>query len=1577
MAYSEKYIMSFVSERGNEYRIVILQQNYTGEVVQKKLGVAPVLSVESGDGRIQGSSLAFSIQSDTEGELRGLYTTNNKEFKALLYRNGVLYWQGYLLPELYSENYIHPPYDVAVTATDQLATLKNVAYVGEDAQTSLLDIIKNILSHTQINLQCKVHMNLNDSNGISVLRGSYISAATYNGQSCYDALNAILLSCNCTIMQMGNQWLITSFTDYSYSYDLEGSEVLEAHATIGQMHQGDVWPSGSLNMVNTPALKGAKVDYNHTLRNSFLKNADITSRESWMYTPDSYDNGRYPGVINGIDGKSYKCHFWELWQQNLTENDSLQLWQDVRLDQDAEYSYSISVKYLFANLSNLLLMAVSFLGDDGVNWRLTADGWTENFNNEDVYSYIQITSNSTVTGYLQEISNMSNYEIATVKFNLPAKNGKIRIGFINSTDYKSPFFRSPIYLTQVYFSIEGITGQTATTEVEKMATSVQEELLLSYGDKVSSSNGERLTLNTLRDAEGAAKNVWNLSGREFPSYYMAMLQEYSRYYGSKKMQLQGVVMGKDAFRAFYIDTFSGLVMRLLSGQYNLLEDEVNISLEEVVTSFVYYDTVVYVTDNKPQQNTSSSAGTVVSGGGATTLGGLINVDDNVDEVDPEVQVMIKDVDSKTWSKKPASELGLNEEKLGEYLQKNEYLNKTAANELYASVSYFTNSAANNALKLGGQLPEYYATKSALNTHLSDYKEFVETTYVNHIKDYGTFKTTVESHITDYGTFKNDITRRVQFFEDIIGVDEDGDVFIKLNGSLPRNLWTYGDMVAAGDVPGSAEGGAGGFSEAALWEALAKVDYTKVIDASHIPDLSGKYLPLSGGTINSTMSTPLTLNSTNSLNRSLLFFNVNGTTEAQIGYNGGQYGVWMYNFNGGGYLGITDDGTPYYNLNPLIHAANISTYAMVYDRTFGSYASISKNNIVGYGHTNNDWLVTGPVLTFGLPNYFGIIQKSYNSNTLYVSSYVNGSYTDWKTIAFTDSNVASATKLADNTAYTAWGQTFFQNGVPKNVTGGLTNVDYIQNNGTNGYLFGTRSQVGATDGGALIYTYGETPISFWTKYNERMRILGNGNVSIGYPGDGGAKLYVAGTLNATTIQQGGTAIGSLAFKNSLVASDIPSLDWSKITTGKPTTLAGYGITDTYTASTIAALFANYLPLRGGTINSTMSTPLTLNSTNSLNRSLLFFNVNGTTEAQIGYNGGQYGVWMYNFNGGGYLGITDDGTPYYNLNPLIHAANISTYAMVYDRTFGSYASISKNNIVGYGHTNNDWLVTGPVLTFGLPNYFGIIQKSYNSNTLYVSSYVNGSYTDWKTIAFTDSNVASATKLADNTAYTAWGQTFFQNGVPKNVTGGLTNVDYIQNNGTNGYLFGTRSQVGATDGGALIYTYGETPISFWTKYNERMRILGNGNVSIGYPGDGGAKLYVAGDIYNSGDVISTGDQVSGSDMRYKSKLQDIAIDIKTIAEAPLFNFKWTNKDDDRVHLGSTAQYWNDTSLRAAVIPTTGAKLWTMSYGPIALGCAVSLAKKVLNHEDRLKIVERKLQEYKEENRILRQQLETYRRT
>ncbi|MNM98992.1 hypothetical protein D3C81_1115400 [compost metagenome] len=54
---------------------------------------------------------------------------------------------------------------------------------------------------------------------------------------------------------------------------------------------------------------------------------------------------------------------------------------------------------------------------------------------------------------------------------------------------------------------------------------------------------------------------------------------------------------------------------------------------------------------------------------------------------------------------------------------------------------------------------------------------------------------------------------------------------------------------------------------------------------------------------------------------------------------------------------------------------------------------------------------------------------------------------------------------------------------------------------------------------------------------------------------------AGSYPKVTVNAKGLVIGSAA----LVPADIPSLNWSKITSGKPTTLGGYGITDAYTTT----------------------------------------------------------------------------------------------------------------------------------------------------------------------------------------------------------------------------------------------------------------------------------------------------------------------------------------------------------------------------------------------------------------------------
>jgi len=109
MARGLLYTLQFDSDKYQHYnRIEIWSEGYTGQATNKCFGAAPILKKDKGDAGIYGTSLELAIQADLNSELTQLYTSDNKQFLVKLYRNETLYWQGFILPEKYSEPNIAP-----------------------------------------------------------------------------------------------------------------------------------------------------------------------------------------------------------------------------------------------------------------------------------------------------------------------------------------------------------------------------------------------------------------------------------------------------------------------------------------------------------------------------------------------------------------------------------------------------------------------------------------------------------------------------------------------------------------------------------------------------------------------------------------------------------------------------------------------------------------------------------------------------------------------------------------------------------------------------------------------------------------------------------------------------------------------------------------------------------------------------------------------------------------------------------------------------------------------------------------------------------------------------------------------------------------------------------------------------------------------------------------------------------------------------------------------------------------------------------------------------------------------------
>ena len=94
--------------------------------------------------------------------------------------------------------------------------------------------------------------------------------------------------------------------------------------------------------------------------------------------------------------------------------------------------------------------------------------------------------------------------------------------------------------------------------------------------------------------------------------------------------------------------------------------------------------------------------------------------------------------------------------------------------------------------------------------------------------------------------------------------------------------------------------------------------------------------------------------------------------------------------------------------------------------------------------------------------------------------------------------------------------------------------------------------------------------------------------------------------------------------------------------------------------------------------------------------------------------------------------------------------------------------------------------------------------------------------------------------------------------------------------------------------------------------------------------------------------------SDMRKKDVIENKTLELWQVAQAPIFSFTWKGGEYDRdVHVGTSAQYWQ--SHLPEVITKDSEGYLSMPYDVVALLAAITTAKKVQDHEQRIQALER----------------------
>lgn len=402
-------------------------------------------------------------------------------------------------------------------------------------------------------------------------------------------------------------------------------------------------------------------------------------------------------------------------------------------------------------------------------------------------------------------------------------------------------------------------------------------------------------------------------------------------------------------------------------------------------------------------------------------------------------------------------------------------------------------------------------------------------------------------------------------------------------------------------------------------------------------------------------------------------------------------------------------------------------------------------------------------------------------------------------------------------------------------------------------------------------------------------------------------------------------------------------WSDITSGKPTTLSGYGITDAYTKTESDN---RYLNVSGG---DTIQGLITINHTtldNSIN--IVREGSNSPTICFSNKTNGQLGRIGFNNEGKVCIYFKTSSDESYVWHSTNDGAGSGLDADLLD---GTHKSDLLTALTSSSGTNISITVGGTTKSIA-DLYANSAYKLENTHTIWGQNF-NG--TQNITGRFTSNERVYADKgiWVTNNDIAGWGQSnaAFNLSIPNTSnTSGIICV-YRSGQGNTGHTRLFSMEISNSSDSVRTYYANEVRINITPTYmdiNKQLNINGNtiigsgGNLGIG-TANPAAKLHVIGDILATG-----GGTYYGSDIRYKLIMQQVNLSLLDIAEAPSFVYRWNrpNMNQNRLNLGGSAQY---TRLILPWAVEEKDNFLSMDYATVAYTFAVHTARHLLTYETR----------------------------
>ncbi|SEH05374.1 hypothetical protein [Candidatus Venteria ishoeyi] len=206
-----------------------------------------VLNYNGGDDKLQhivGSELLFSLldETATDGRFLDLYTANEKQYKVILtnYVTSAIIWQGYLLPETYTEPYENGAFFVNFSAVCGLGLLKGKYFEDDfyNHEQDVITILTNIFAETDLGLNFYFTPGIEnttekDFSKIYIDMKHYYDAEKQKYDSMYDVLDELMQSLVSVCFHQNNVWNVVGL-NHRYLENYTVKEYTAAGALVGE-----------------------------------------------------------------------------------------------------------------------------------------------------------------------------------------------------------------------------------------------------------------------------------------------------------------------------------------------------------------------------------------------------------------------------------------------------------------------------------------------------------------------------------------------------------------------------------------------------------------------------------------------------------------------------------------------------------------------------------------------------------------------------------------------------------------------------------------------------------------------------------------------------------------------------------------------------------------------------------------------------------------------------------------------------------------------------------------------------------------------------------------------------------------------------------------------------------------------------------------------------------------------------------------------------------------------------------------------------------------------------------------------